>query len=34
VMGRPIEEVRQIQQRVMRRVGQIAQMHKIQTVSV
>ncbi len=39
VMGRPIEEVRQIQQRVMRRVGQIAQMHpmgapKIQTASV
>ena len=30
VMGRPIEEVRQIQQRVMRRVGQIAQTHRIQ----
>ena len=36
LMGRPIEEVRQIQQRVMRRVSQIAQTHapKNQTVSV
>jgi len=34
LMGRPIEDVRQIQQRVMRRVSHIAQMHKNQTVSV
>jgi RNA polymerase primary sigma factor len=34
LMGRPIEAVRQIQQRVMRRVSQIAEPHKNQTASV